>query len=332
MTENETEKLLEFVAQKLVSLGEVSRPYTIVPHTHQGYNSRVCVLSSGSKEFVVHLTKPFGHYFTDKTWEKLLAVSLFLREEAILPISRIIFAEPREDFIVSVQEKLPGDIAGTVAITDHRVIYTWLQNKVVLMPQILNMLAVIHTKPVSGYGLPVTKNGILTGTSVAWQEFLRERVQCWLGAIKSGESAWTLEASLFREIETYAEQFHFALPLSVGGLVHGDLGNPSNILAENGKVTGLIDWEFALIGDPAWEFCDEGWAETVRETGLKDYFQARHIDTEEEREDFLNRITLLRPIQCLMWLYVHRNDEDPVIFDTCVELLKKDLAEANQVE
>jgi aminoglycoside phosphotransferase (APT) family kinase protein len=45
-------------------------------------------------------------------------------------------------------------------------------------------------------------------------------------------------------------------------LVHGDAG-PGNFLAEDGRVTGLIDWEFAHIGDPlddlAWlEFRSSG--------------------------------------------------------------------------
>ena len=37
-------------------------------------------------------------------------------------------------------------------------------------------------------------------------------------------------------------------------LVHGDLANPTNIIVKNGAVNGIIDFEFALSGDPVWEF------------------------------------------------------------------------------
>lgn len=330
MTQAETEKTLAVVTEKLIALGEVSRPYRLTPHSHQGYNSQVYILTSGSKEFVVHLTKPFEHYFSDKTWGKLIAISEFLRQETKLPISRIIFAEPIQDFIVSAQEKLPGDIAGNVSLVDHQVIYNWLQSKNILMPQIQRTLAEIHSKPVSGYGLPVENGGVFAGAQATWNEFLLQRVSLWLGALEPGKNKRTLEIDLYQKIKTYADQFGEIPFVSGGSLVHGDLGNPSNILAENGRVTGIIDWEFALIGDPAWEFCDEGWIETIRATSLHDYFDASSVVAEEKRTEFLRRITLYRPLQCLMWLYVHRHDTDPIIFDTCVELLKKDLAEAKQ--
>ncbi|TXH02865.1 MAG: aminoglycoside phosphotransferase family protein [Candidatus Moraniibacteriota bacterium] len=330
MPENDVETILEDITRRLVALGELSHPHQLITHSHQGYNSRVYVLSSEKGELVIHLAKPFEHYFTDKIWEKLLAVSTFLCKETGLPISRIIFAEPREGYVVSAQEKLPGDIAGTVAIIDHHVIYTWLQNKQILMPQVQRLLAEIHNLPIAGYGFPVEKNGAFVGTYTTWKEFLQERVQLWLNALRSGQGMRTLEENLYEEITAYAAQFDWASTTFQGSLIHGDLGNPSNILADQERVMGIIDWEFALVGDPAWEFCDEGWAATVEETRLDAYFQARSIDSKEDREAFLRQIILYRPLQCLMWLYVHRNDEDPVIFDTCVALLKKDLREAGQ--
>lgn len=39
-------------------------------------------------------------------------------------------------------------------------------------------------------------------------------------------------------------------------LIHGDV-RPSNILVQNGKISGFIDWEFSKTSDPAW---DIGWA------------------------------------------------------------------------
>lgn len=38
-------------------------------------------------------------------------------------------------------------------------------------------------------------------------------------------------------------------------LVHGDFGS-NNVLAENGRVTGVIDWSEALIGDPLYDIAN----------------------------------------------------------------------------
>jgi aminoglycoside phosphotransferase (APT) family kinase protein len=235
--------------------------------------------------------------------------------------------------IVNVQERLPGNIAGTATIVDTSIIYTWLQDKATLMPQIQRMLGEIHSIPVSGFGLPIEKSGKFMGTSATWQECLLEKMSLWLDGLKPGRSLRALEKNLHSDIDAYAKQFHLVDPVcNKGSLVHGDMGNPSNVLGDQEVVTGIIDWEFALIGDPAWEFCDEGWVETIRETQLDSYFQACNIGIEKQRQAFLRRILLYRPLQCLMWLYVHRNDEDPVIFDTCVALLRKDIVEAQETK
>jgi thiamine kinase-like enzyme len=39
-------------------------------------------------------------------------------------------------------------------------------------------------------------------------------------------------------------------------LVHSDLINPSNTIIAGTKRLSHIDWEWSLIGDPAWEFAD----------------------------------------------------------------------------
>lgn len=330
MSKDKTEDLLEGIAAELVARGEITRPYSFALHARQGYNSQVYVLSSGSTELIVNLAKPFEHYYADQVWEKLCALSAFLRRETKLPIARIIFAKPMQDFVVCVQEKLSGDIAGAATIIGNQVIYTWFQDKSVLMLHIQEMLAAIHNLPMTGYGLPAEQGGIFQGTSPTWKEFLLQRMALWLEALSPEKKNRALAKELHAEIQVYAEQVCAEAPMMRGSLIHGDLGNPSNVLGEHGEVTGLIDWEFALIADPAWEFCDEGWTQTVEETKLKVYFQARGMNAEQEREAFLRRIVRYRPLQCLMWLYVHRNDETSEIFDTCVALLQKDLAEAKR--
>jgi len=53
---------------------------------------------------------------------------------------------------------------------------------------------------------------------------------------------------------------------------NGDL-NPSNVLVRDGKLAGLIDFEFAGFFDPLWEFIAPfGWSPELRNRGLEERF------------------------------------------------------------
>lgn len=86
-------------------------------------------------------------------------------------------------------------------------------------------------------------------------------------------------------------------------LVHGDLINPSNILVKNDQVTGIIDWECALAGDPAWDFCFNNKYE------LKTYFKCRGF-TKDEENDFRERMKLYEPLYLAWVLYVLEDDPE----------------------
>ncbi len=58
----------------------------------------------------------------------------------------------------------------------------------------------------------------------------------------------------FQHLLTFAEGLPQDLPLS---LLHGDL-NDHNLFAQDGRLTDIIDWEDALIGDPIFELAS--WA------------------------------------------------------------------------
>ncbi len=68
---------------------------------------------------------------------------------------------------------------------------------------------------------------------------------------------------------------HAALP-SKRSFVHGDLA-PVNLHWHNGKVTGILDWDFAHVGDPALDaaaFAHYGWS-LVRHIRPGTYERAR---------------------------------------------------------
>lgn len=92
---------------------------------------------------------------------------------------------------------------------------------------ILDVLAASDTSRVAGYG-PFDASG--RGLFQSWQAFIM--------AVDGPQD-------LVRFVCAHRYGDH-------RGLVHGDFGS-NNILAENGRVTGVIDWSEATIGDPLYD-------------------------------------------------------------------------------
>lgn len=326
MTENETAELLKRITKDLLTLGEISVPYKIEKHSHQGYMSQVFILSSAKGELVVHIAKPFKHHFTYKTWEKLKVINTLVAKETKLPVSRMILAEPVDDIFITVQTKLPGVIAGSRAILGHSIVDTWLQDKNSLMHHLQKIVAEIHSLEVRGFGLVKEKDGKPEGAYPAWKDFFIEESPLWLESLKKLEQG----GLFYDEMTVYTKKFCDLIPVSSPSLIHGDLGNPTNILVENNRIIGIIDWEWSIIGDPAWEFCDPGWGKTIAEVGLATYFRERNIQGIGEKEAFLKWIILYRPLWSLWEAYIHRENKDTIIYQTLRMLMEKDLIEARK--
>ncbi len=86
------------------------------------------------------------------------------------------------------------------------------------------------------------------GACASWRDHLLR--------YNAGAEAWTLRlppadaaltARALAEIERLA-----AAAESAHGLVHGDLGG-ANLIVDGDEVTGVIDWDRALVGDPAYD-------------------------------------------------------------------------------
>ena len=81
------------------------------------------------------------------------------------------------------------------------------------------------------------------------------------------------------------------------GLAHGDF-SPSNILVDDGRISGVVDWESAKSGPPAFDFGWWDWFEAAfsvpfsSEDLVTAYVVHRPVDVEELRE--LRRLVVLR--------------------------------------
>ena len=71
------------------------------------------------------------------------------------------------------------------------------------------------------------------------QTIANEGVRHWVGSERISRIQVVLqkEAGRFAELDAESQ------------LVHGDF-NPSNILVHHGKISGILDWEYALVGTP----------------------------------------------------------------------------------
>jgi thiamine kinase-like enzyme len=108
-------------------------------------------------------------------------------------------------------------------------------------------------------------------------------------------------------------------------LVHGDAINPSNILVQDKNKIKLLDWEWSVAADPAWEFCDLGWWPLNNMQTMSDYFEASGIKTSLKQKEFLNRIKLYIPLWLLWGTYMHANDSKSDIYIALRKLLLKEV-------
>ena len=75
-----------------------------------------------------------------------------------------------------------------------------------------------------------------------------------------------------------------------GALVHSDY-HRENILQAGGHVTGIIDFEWALAGDPAWDFiAEEKWEEMC--PGSKEHVYAGYSHRRALAPDHATRVAI----------------------------------------
>jgi len=120
----------------------------------------------------------------------------------------------------------------------------------------LRYLAHLHKICFRKFGIIKIKNKCITAEHKTWKEYLKNQSQLWITSIC--QSSNKLEKIFKRhEVQKKIRNILTNKRLFVckyARLVHGDMLNPGNILIQNNKITGIIDFEWAITGDPAWEF------------------------------------------------------------------------------
>ncbi len=167
--------------------------------------------------------------------------------------------------------------------------------KATLPSMIATMEAIHQTPPVgSGFGL-ILPDG--NGNAKSWHEAL-DRSQSSNDDDKL-DSIPMFERDVYDQFRARIQEYYKYCPDDIRQLVHRDFGF-NNTLAENGQITGVIDWDDAAYGDPlydvAWQaFWAPGfsWSDEVDILGA---IQQHYINTVGLPEHFDERIDCYKMI------------------------------------
>lgn len=252
--------------------------FEIIP---DGELSQACVVETPNGSKVVRFSM-----HTDEGYRKDLFAYEHFRGKDV-PIPKIEEIDQLTDgTFYAISEKAPG-------VTLDKL--TSDELKATLPSFIATMNAIHQTPPLGpGYGI-ILPNG--HGKYKTWHESLD-------GSQVSNDddvldSIPMFERELYDRIrERIRGQYKFC-PKDVRQLIHRDLGF-NNTLAENGRITGVIDWDDAAYGDPLYDVAWQGfwapafsWSNNVDIVGaIKQYY----IDGDGLPENFDERINCYKMI------------------------------------
>ena len=299
-------------------------------HSCQGLMSRVYVVDSNQGNLIIHVIKPVQEWIRQKIWQKLLAIANLLSAFPDLPTARFFLAGKIKSRYFLVQEKLPGRVAGRRLLNKSKVKDIWpRKNKDAYWRDLQRIIAGVHKIKRRGYGWPIVKNSELVGQYSSWPLFFKREMPAWLKSVAQGNrrlgmSSQNIKTELL-EVKKLANQIIKKISSSESVLVHGDAVNPGNILIEKGKISGILDWEWALIGDPAWEFCDPGWWPFLNEKSLATYFQELNYN-QSQVKDFLRRARDYRLLWILWGAHMHAGDKNIRVFRVLSRMLQEEVA------
>lgn len=157
----------------------------------------------------------------------------------------------------------------------------------VLLRAVGKYLAHVHSIVGTGYGplsiaqLDGSKN--FQGVHASWTDYIMARLDEHVAVCQKIHAITSAQAAQILEIfDNYQHLFCDALQ----SLLHGDVGN-QNFLSDDGeRITALVDWEDALVGDPVFEIAY--WGTFFRDAMLAAFLEG-YTTVRSLPEDFETR-------------------------------------------
>lgn len=192
----------------------------------EGDDSRAFGFRRGGEAFVLRLNRDAAGFDKDTFVQRRFA-------GPALPIPEILQVERRADGLaLCLSRRAPGT---TLQDLDE----AGLAAAVAPTAAVLEAIGAADLAGTSGYGR-FDAGG--RGAQASWQAFLQEPL-AWAG-LPAGDG---MVGRILGRIAALAGHCP-----EERRLVHGDFGS-NNVLAEGGRITGVIDWSEALFGDPLYD-------------------------------------------------------------------------------
>lgn len=292
--------ILSMIADALSTKGIILNDTRPQPFGSQGFMSKVFSLDSNKGKLILHLSELHREQRRQKIWEKVDLLSTLLGDFPQIPTAQVLCSGVVGKKYYIVQNMLRGQPAGARTLKHGLFVDVRQHWSKDIEREVEQIVARINQIPLNGYGWIVRREKTAGGRYKTWQAFLAHEFALWTKGIARAEG----NAALTKKLKRYFAEVFSGLTLEHPSLVHGDLTNPSNILVLDGKVSGLVDWEWSLAGDPAWEFAFHN------PYSLNAYFKAlgRGISDEEKRE-FKRRISIYGRLYLIWAMYIHTKSD-----------------------
>ena len=199
-----------------------------------GEMTQAYAFEAEGEQLVLRVNSHFGY-------DRDLWVGKLIDRRAV-PFPAVLAAGETEGKFWAVSRRAPGTIVWDFTVADQRR----------LVPQMIAILQAIHATDISafhGFG-PVRDDG--NGTDSTWATYLRQSVlRDNLQNVKRASARAPTDVKGL--LETLVGTAYQLLPDEPPrSLIHRDF-NLANILAVNGSVTGVIDWQGVGYGDASYD-------------------------------------------------------------------------------
>jgi hygromycin-B 4-O-kinase len=154
-----------------------------------------------------------------------------------LPIPKIhSIGKVDDNLFFAISDRAPGTMLSNLKRGDQ----------LKALPRLLDVLDTVHATKIGS----VMAGPLAIGRQQAtWSEFARVGPwrQQWNDLFETGP----MEKEVFEKISGAIEKLLPYVP-EERRLLHGDVA-PNNVIWQGKRITGLVDWEHALAGDPVWD-------------------------------------------------------------------------------
>lgn len=293
-----------------------------------GFMSRVFGARTDQGKVIIHIVStPIAEQAYQQVPDKIAYVGRLLENIPEVPMVYVTGRLPEGGYFM-VQEYKSGHPMGKRTFSNSNFSDSFLVSDPVLyMKELQNIILTMHTFTSDKYGhLDFSKN-LAEARHNSWESFLADNFERSIQTLSASQEevginyfdTMSLEEvqdrgrSILRSNKElfYTEKAHF---------IHGDILNYSNVLVSDSHIEGIIDFEWALFGHPAWEF-------VFRQQPPLDVYvpEATKRKIILEGIDFKRSIELHNIFWCAWGASVHANNPEfgPALFSIFRNSLKR---------